>query len=1711
MPPRVARSSLQSGGSSAKGRSNARNPKKAQRRALDAFSIAQHDNLDDTKIRKNRLGEFDPAFNRKRARDDGDDDEEEDEDDDDGAGPKRRKRRSGDESYDEGSDSDGNTWQMGHVDNDDDDESIDSDEAFGDSDEERFEGYTFRGSSKSQKSKPKKSKRQQDLEDEDGDIDLDEGDSANGEEEDEDDLGEDAIDLATALDQYEEDEEEERREAKKQKKKQASTFDDSDEEPSEGEDVGADGASDLSSDDESDDDRQAQLQDLISSLASKESEKAKGKRVEVHESAAPDEFGVARKVDLMSLKPKAADAEKKKALKLLQDDKSSNRKDIARKLDAPLPKRQQDKLDRAAANAKANETLERWTDTIKRNRRAEHLMFPLQNASGGEPTGEKTLQPTTTSAPTNDLESTIQSILQQSGLSNGKEDEDKIQKWEELQTNKLPVEEVARRRAELRMQRELLFREEVRAKRIKKIKSKAYRRVHRKEREKMLEKEREQLKADGVDLSEEEREYNDRRRAEERMGAKHRDSKWAKGIKATGRANWDQDALDGVTEMARRNEELRRRVEGKTVRDDDEEGSDVPSDEESDDDDQSDNDALQKSLGKLKENPFSTGKSKIGEMAFMQRSEAARRAQNDEAVEAMRRELAGEDSENEELDENATKAGRRKYGPNANVAAPAIQINRSEFEEHPASDEEGVQAAADSEEASTEQSSNKATVSKKTDLSGLSNGARKERKSVAPPPVENGSGSSNPFLVKAKKEKKASKEPELYPAPEIKKPSGQEKAVVQSKPASKAKPQKKSKQAEKPQETKVDDFLKQRVTTADDDGWATVLGGQDDDEDQDEQALEDEGIDLDVVMRNHALTAKGFAGDDVEADFDAEKNATIAEEEATETTTFLPGWGSWTGDGMSKAEKKRNLGAKTVTQKPGIDANKRKDKKLDKVIINEKRAKPTTKYMASQLPFPFESREQYERSLRVPKGPEWVTKKTHQDVTRPRVIVKQGIIKPLRKPLMRKPLTFPNKPVLRRFPILDLVITMATADEISPDDIFTPIQADSILPQIPISRHHPVPGKGIEDDDLRTLHTNAFYANAFLGKQNQPIWTHPYSLWWGKGFVEAGMVQTWGMCVSHVEETDLVFEPGEPTNGYTNPLRKQNIILTAVELDSQTTLTTDTHLPFSVNVNLVAHTISSEPKITFPVVQGMSFITAGYRDAKPIIQTGGRGFVEMIGPTMLGRAVKYRLHDKTGQCWIMYVNPVSNIDYDAVGFRCIDQNTILGPPGFKGTIQVAKNPLGSEGEAMYDRASGSFVCEARIGAVIPDGRGTYTFRYTKIGRSPLLMFVLPHHIQSLDPDMRNQITKLQLRTPTKGMATAVWAEHLTFIEPNVPVTMHFGPWNPVMGSNTKVRYSPEVLAFIAAVAERDLRRAMTERIPHETIYYAGKAFARFATIVWVIKDILNHEAIANAGLDKLKGEFAKYVENQQRNPLYYDDNWKGVVSASGFTDPTADFGNIYFNDHHFHYAYFIYTAAIIGYLSPEWLNQWDNKAWTNMLVKDFAESDYNSRDYPFFRSFDWWHGHSWAKGLFESPDGKHMESTGEDAFSSYAVKMWGKVIGDANMEKRGKSTYFGLPPQLIHGIHMLPIAPCTSLIRPRAFVREEWDKFFSDGRANAVEGGWRGVLYANLALVDAKSSYTFFRDGIDGFWDERWIDSGASRTWYLVWAAAMSEFAKAGK
>lgn len=161
--------------------------------------------------------------------------------------------------------------------------------------------------------------------------------------------------------------------------------------------------------------------------------------------------------------------------------------------------------------------------------------------------------------------------------------------------------------------------------------------------------------------------------------------------------------------------------------------------------------------------------------------------------------------------------------------------------------------------------------------------------------------------------------------------------------------------------------------------------------------------------------------------------------------------------------------------------------------------------------------------------------------------------------------------------------------------------------------------------------------------------------------------------------------------------------------------------------------------------------------------------------------------------------------------------------------------------------------------------------------------------------------------------------------------------------------------------------------------------------------------------------------------------------------------------------------------------------------------------------------------------------------SAYAIKMWGTVTGDSNMAARGDlmlavqarsldsyylytsdntveptnfvgnkvggivfenkidhTTYFGVNNEYIEGIQMLPLLPSTTYTRRGQFVSEEWAQYFSDGRADLAVGGWRGVLYGNLATIDPVTAYAWFTQPD---FSSTYLDGGASLTWYLAYSA----------
>ncbi|KAF2640193.1 hypothetical protein P280DRAFT_401658 [Massarina eburnea CBS 473.64] len=710
-------------------------------------------------------------------------------------------------------------------------------------------------------------------------------------------------------------------------------------------------------------------------------------------------------------------------------------------------------------------------------------------------------------------------------------------------------------------------------------------------------------------------------------------------------------------------------------------------------------------------------------------------------------------------------------------------------------------------------------------------------------------------------------------------------------------------------------------------------------------------------------------------------------------------------------------------------------------------------------------------------------------------------------------------------------------------NIFVPMASDAPPPQVQSRGDHVVKKLNIVDKDV-PIETNKFYANWFLGSQNFPVWSHPYSLTWAKG--TGG---TYGIAISHVERAQLAWDTDNtPPRYFINPVGIQHVVLSASELQESTVLSTEELTGFSVYANL-APSAAADPIISFPVVQGMGFVTAIYNKGTPQIKSGVFFRTLKYVEELNGITYKYQVQLEDNSQWLLYATPVGTLG--APPFTLKNSQQIDGPAGFVGMIQLAKNPSSDSGETIYDSSAGAYAINTTISATVSGSSGSYTFQWGKGGvkDQKLLMFLLPHQVESLDQQLSSSLTDIQLVTTTKGYARAVVADQITMTESNLPDSIGFDPWIPNAGGNGgngNTNIDNAALAAVRSSASSELAQDFDAQTRLNSMYYSGKGLAKFAGVIYTTQTIAKDTTLAAAGLVKLKDAFNVFVNNTQPLPLVYDSVWKGVVSSGTYQsgDTGLDFGNTLYNDHHFHYGYFVYTAAVIGHLDPTWLNQGTNKAWVNMLVRDFANPSTTDPYFPFQRSFDWFMGHSWAKGLFDSGDGKDQESTSEDTFATFGLKMWGKITQDGNMEARANlqlavqtrslrnyfllqsdnkvhpaqflankvtgilfenkvdhTTYFGAKPEFIQGIHMLPINPSSAYTRPQSFVREEWDTYFSNGRVDAVLGGWKGVLYSNLALVDPRSAYAFFAG--DDF-DTGLLDGGMSRTWFLAYTAALA-------
>ncbi|MBW3568889.1 hypothetical protein KY385_02045 [Candidatus Parcubacteria bacterium] len=184
-------------------------------------------------------------------------------------------------------------------------------------------------------------------------------------------------------------------------------------------------------------------------------------------------------------------------------------------------------------------------------------------------------------------------------------------------------------------------------------------------------------------------------------------------------------------------------------------------------------------------------------------------------------------------------------------------------------------------------------------------------------------------------------------------------------------------------------------------------------------------------------------------------------------------------------------------------------------------------------------------------------------------------------------------------------------------------------------------------------------------------------------------------------------------------------------------------------------------------------------------------------------------------------------------------------------------------------------------------------------------------------------------------------------------------------------------------------------------YFGGKELYRAAHLLKLAKQ-LGEETAASTIQGKLKTQLEMWLDpkgykDRSVKYFYYDNALKGIVGME------HSFGSNEFNDHHFHYGYFLDAAAILSEYDREFLNGY--RDFVELIIKDIANNNREDNDFPYQRVSDQYSGHSWASGFGKFDAGQNQESSSEAVHAWEALYRWGKVTDNQEVQNLALGLY----------------------------------------------------------------------------------------------------------
>lgn len=472
--------------------------------------------------------------------------------------------------------------------------------------------------------------------------------------------------------------------------------------------------------------------------------------------------------------------------------------------------------------------------------------------------------------------------------------------------------------------------------------------------------------------------------------------------------------------------------------------------------------------------------------------------------------------------------------------------------------------------------------------------------------------------------------------------------------------------------------------------------------------------------------------------------------------------------------------------------------------------------------------------------------------------------------------------------------------------------------------------------------------------------------------------------------------------------------------------------------------------------QGMGFVTMQYSGLTPSIShVGSITTINGIAPGSNATGTKFKIVLSNGQTWLLYASSSITISTHAT-------SNLVATAAFTGTLQLARMDTAGQ-EAVLDAHAGQYVTGGDVTITTDNNVAIINFSYTTGGTGTLLTHVLPHHMDVIQAPTLAGISYNVLKGDTTGISGTSWT-----IKEKMP-TFGFKTPKPVSSAR---------LSAVQSALTADVASTFSTTSAEADPYYGGKYLSKWARLAQ-IADELGDTASAATARTKLKPSLIKWLDGTNTNKLLFDTTWGGIISTNGSTSTGGDFGNGIYNDHHFHYGYIIYAAAILAKTDSSFLTSYKTKV--DQLVKDIANPYSPDTQAPLYRHKDWYSGHSWAHGLGSAGSSKDQESTSEAINAYYGITLWGLASNNNYLAAIGQvltateihstrrywhikannaiwpqnfksnntvgilfdfkadyNTFFGIQEEYIHGIQMIPIVPMSQLFLESDWVAEEY-------------------------------------------------------------------------